>query len=189
MNLTQIPSDLPVPIDDGAAAHLTGALLPNVTLISTDGNLLNLAKLNGWCVIYIYPMTGRPDTDLPDNWDAIPGARGCTPQSCSFRDHYADLQKLNAAVYGLSVQGTDYQREAQQRLHLPFSLLSDENLQLKAALQLPTLCVAGMELYRRLTLIAENRQIKKVFYPVFPPDQNADEVLAWLRKNLPMMSG
>jgi peroxiredoxin len=184
MKLAQLPTDLPAPIDDGAADHLTGALLPDLALASTDGRLVNLAQLTGFSVIYIYPMTGRPDTDLPDNWDAIPGARGCTPQSCSFRDHYADLQELNTAVYGLSVQSTPYQREVQQRLHLPFQLLSDENLQLKATLQLPILSVAGMQLYRRLTLIAENRQIRKVFYPVFPPDRNADEVLVWLRENV-----
>jgi peroxiredoxin len=180
-NLSQLPADLPVPVDDGAAAHLVGALLPNLVLPSTDGTTINLADLEGQWVIYIYPMTGRPDVPLPDGWDAIPGARGCTPQSCSFRDHYKELRELSTGVFGLSAQNTEYQREARDRLHLPFELLSDSSLQLKSALRLPTFTAAGMELYKRLTLIARQGKIRKVFYPVFPPDRNADDVLAWLR--------
>jgi peroxiredoxin len=182
-NLSQLPSDLPRPVDDGAAAHLAGALLPRIALPSTDGTTVHLADLGGRWVIYIYPMTGRPDVALPDGWDGIPGARGCTPQSCSFRDHYKELQELGTGVFGLSAQGTDYQREARDRLHLPFQLLSDSSLQLKSALRLPTFTTAGMELFKRLTLIAEHGKIRNVFYPVFPPDRNADEVLAWLRKD------
>jgi peroxiredoxin len=182
-NLSQLPQDLPVPVDDGAAAHLPGLALPDLTLPSTDGSTVNLRSLGGRWVIYIYPMTGRPDIASPDGWDSIPGARGCTPQSCSFRDHYGELLALDTGVFGLSAQTTEYQREARERLHLPFHLLSDSSLQLKAALRLPTFTVAGMELYKRLTLIAQDGRIEKVFYPVFPPDQNADEVLAWLRKN------
>lgn len=183
-NLSLLPNNLPAPLDDGAASHLEGLLLPALSLESTDGNLVNLADLNGFWVIYVYPMTGRPDMALPDGWDGIPGARGCTPQSCSFRDHYSELQDLNAGVFGLSVQTTDYQREAKDRLHLPFQLLSDNQLQLKRIMQFPTFTVAGMELFKRLTLITRNGRIEKVFYPVFPPDRNADEVLRWLRKNL-----
>jgi peroxiredoxin len=128
-------------------------------------------------------MTGRPGVPLPDGWDGIPGARGCTPQSCSFRDHYTELKALRTGVFGLSSQRSEYQREARDRLHLPFELLSDSGLQLKDALRLPTFTVAGMELFKRLTLVTRDGHIEKVFYPVFPPDQNADEVLTWLRES------
>lgn len=154
-----------------------------MALPSTDGTTVNLADLGGRWVIYVYPMTGRPELPLPDGWDGIPGARGCTPQSCSFRDHYKEFQELRTDVLGLSAQTTDYQREARDRLHLPFQLLSDTSLQLKASLQLPTFTTAGMELFKRLTLIAEQGKIRKIFYPVFPPNQNADDVLAWLRED------
>lgn len=181
-NLNQLPTDLPAPVDDGAAAHLTGSLLPELHLTATDGSTVNLAQLTGRHVIYIYPMTGRPGVPLPDGWDGIPGARGCTPQSCAFRDHHAELAALNTSVFGLSAQTTDYQQEVHARLHLPFQLLSDDRLSLKRALQLPTFTAAGMELYKRLTLVTEAQKITKVFYPVFPPDRSADEVLEWLRK-------
>lgn len=180
VNLTKLPKDLPVPVDDGAASHLEGLLLPDLVLQSTDGSSVNFTDLSGRWVIYVYPMTGRPDVPLPDGWDGIPGARGCTPQSCSFRDHYAELKALNTGVVGLSTQTTEYQREVRDRLHLPFQLLSDSTLRLRNTMQLPTFTVAGMELYKRLTLIAHEGRIEKIFYPVFPPDQNADEVLIWL---------
>jgi peroxiredoxin len=180
-NLSQLPSELPRPIDDGAAAHLEGTFLPHVGLSATDGASVNLGVLKGRFVIYVYPMTGRPNVPLPDGWDGIPGARGCTPESCSFRDHYGELKALGVAVFGLSAQTSEYQREALDRLHLPFQLLSDNALQLKGALRLPTFTVAGMELFKRLTLITEESKIRKVFYPVFPPDRNVDDVLAWLR--------
>ena len=183
VNLSQLPKDLPAPVDDGAASHLEGSLLPNLVLLSTNGSCVNFAGLSGRWVIYVYPMTGRPDVPLPDGWDGIPGARGCTPQSCGFRDHYAELMALNTGVFGLSAQTTEYQREARDRLHLPFQLVSDSTLRLKSAMRLPTFTVAGMELYKRLTLIAHEGRIAKIFYPVFPPDQNADDVLAWLREN------
>lgn len=181
-NLSQRPDHLPLPIDEGGASHLEGAFLPDLNLASTDGASVNPARLKGQWVLYIYPMTGRPDIPLPEGWDAIPGARGCTPQACGFRDHYAELKQLNAGVFGLSTQQTtEYQREARDRLHLPFQLLSDSALLMKAALGLPTFRVAGMLLYKRLTLIAQDGQIRKLFYPVFPPDRNAHDVLAWLR--------
>jgi peroxiredoxin len=180
-NLSQLPSDLPRPVDDGAATHLEGLLLPDVALGSTDSTSVTLSDLSGRWVIYIYPMTGQPDVPLPDGWDGIPGARGCTPQSCRFRDHYRELKELGTGVFGLSTQTSEYQCEARNRLHLPFHLLSDNALQLKDALRLPTFAVAGIELYKRLTLIAEDGKIKKAFYPVFPPDRNADDVLTWLR--------
>lgn len=180
VNLTKLPKDLPVPVDDGAASHLEGLLLPDLVLQSTDGSSVNFTDLSGRWVIYVYPMTGRPDVPLPDGWDGIPGARGCTPQSCSFRDHYAELKALNTGVVGLSTQTTEYQREVRDRLHLPFQLLSDSTLRLRNTMQLPTFTVAGIELYKRLTLIAHEGRIEKIFYPVFPPDQNADEVLIWL---------
>lgn len=181
VNLSQLPPDLPRPLDDGAAAHLEGGCLPDVELRATDGTLVNLGELKGRFVIYVYPMTGRPGIALPDGWDGIPGARGCTPQACSFRDHYTELQELETGVFGLSAQTSDHQREARDRLHLPFQLLSDSALELKSALRLPTFSVGGMELFKRLTLVTESGRIRKVFYPVFPPDQNASDVLAWLR--------
>lgn len=177
-NLSETPKHLPAPVDDGAAAHLEGWVLPDLALPSTDGETVNLASLAGRWVLYIYPMTGRPGVPQPDGWDTIPGARGCTPQACSFRDHYAELKSLNTGVFGLSAQYTGYQREARERLHLPFELLSDSSLQLKQLLRLPTFTAEGMEFYKRLTLIVEDGRIVKVFYPVFPPERNADDVLA-----------
>jgi peroxiredoxin len=182
-NLSELPKDLPVPVDDGATDHLMGVILPSLSLQSTDGVNVNLGRLPGRCVIYIYPMTGQPGVPLPDGWDAIPGARGCTPQSCSFRDHHAELGALGAKVFGLSTQTTPYQMELRNRLHLPFELLSDSALLLKGALKLPTFSAAGMDLYKRLTLIVKNGQIEKVFYPIFPSDRNAGDVIAWLRAN------
>ena len=179
----ELPKDLPRPVDDGAATHLQGMALPTVVLPATDGASVDLSRIPGRVVIYVYPMTGRPGVALPDGWDGIPGARGCTPQSCAFRDHYAELQSLNTAVFGLSTQDTDHQKEARDRLHLPFELLSDSEHRLKQLLRLPTFAVAGRELYKRLTLVADAGRISKVFYPVFPPDQNAGDVLAWLRQN------
>jgi peroxiredoxin len=180
--LSDLPADLPRPVDDGAAAHLEGMTLPSVTLAATNGASVDLSRLSGRVVIYVYPMTGRPGVPLPDGWEAIPGARGCTPQSCAFRDHHAELESLRTRVFGLSTQSSDYQREARERLHLPFELLSDSELRLKTLLRLPTFSAAGMELYKRLTLIAEDARIRKVFYPVFPPDRNAGDVVAWLRE-------
>jgi peroxiredoxin len=180
-NLTELPTDLPVPLDDGAAAHLKGMSLVKIALPSTDGATVDLSSLTGLFVIYIYPMTGRPGVPLPDGWDGIPGARGCTPQSCSFRDHYTELKALGSGVFGVSAQDSEYQREARDRLQLPFELLSDSSLRLKSALRLPTFHVSGLELYKRLTLIVDRGKIEKVFYPVFPPDKNAEEVLTWLK--------
>ncbi len=182
-NLYEIPSNVPVPVDDGACDHLTGMRLPSVALRSTSGHLVDLAGLAGRVVIYCYPRTGRPDVDPPQGWNEIPGARGCTPQACAFRDHYQELQKLGAQVFGLSTQDTDYQREAVARLHLPFELLSDSELEFANRLRLPTFEIAGMRLIKRLTLIAYDGEIEKVFYPVFPPDQNAHEVINWLARH------
>ena len=179
-NLSELPTDLPVPVDDGACDHLTGGRLPDILLPSTKGGRVSLSALTGVTVVYIYPMTGRPGTPLPDGWDQIPGARGCTPQSCSFRDHYDELERLGAEVYGLSTQSTSYQLEAAERLHLPFAVLSDEVLEFARALNLPTMQVEGMTLIKRTTLICDNGRIKKVFYPVFPPDRNADQVIEYL---------
>jgi peroxiredoxin len=179
-----LPPGIPVPQDDGAARHLAGAWLPDLALPATDGAAVNLSKLKGRTVIYIYPRTGVPGIDPPTGWDQIPGARGCTPQSCAFRDHFDDLTRLGVAhLYGLSTQDTGYQREAATRLHLPFALLSDEKLALAKALKLPTFSVAGMTLLKRMALIVEDGQITKAFYPVFPPDKNAAEVIAWLQES------
>lgn len=183
-NLYELPPDLPVPVDDGACAHLAGTRLPAVPLRSTAGRAVDLAALRGRAVTYCYPRTGRPDQELPTGWNQIPGARGCTPQSCAFRDHYQELRGLGVAeVFGLSTQDTDYQREAIARLHLPFELLSDEKLAFARALKLPTFSVDGMTLIKRLTLILRDSVIEKVFYPVFPPDRNAPEVVSWLRSS------
>ncbi|MCG8312037.1 MAG: peroxiredoxin [Pseudomonadales bacterium] len=180
-NLTEIPRNLPEPEDDGLCDHLPGMSIPNISLPSTGSQPINLSVVKGCLVLYIYPMTGQPNKALPDGWDQIPGARGCTPQSCAFRDHYQELQHYKAEVFGLSVQSSEYQTEAAKRLHLPFLLLSDENYQFARAMNLPTFKVDDMELIKRITLICEDGEVKKVFYPVFPPDQNADQVLEWLR--------
>jgi peroxiredoxin len=183
-NVMELPKDLPVPQDDGACTHLTGMNLPAITLRSTRGRAVDLAKLKDTTVVYIYPRTGRPDQELPTGWDAIPGARGCTPQSCAFRDHYRELKDLGVAeLYGLSTQDTAYQQEAAERLHLPFEILSDEKLEFTRALKLPTFAVDGMQLIKRITLIARGGKIAKVFYPVFPSDRNASVVMAWLAAN------
>jgi peroxiredoxin len=180
MELSTLPNNLPIPKDDGAADHLEGQLFPDITFIATNNEHVNIQRLSGKTVIYLYPMTGQPDTPLPEGWDEIPGARGCTPQSCSFRDHHAELAALHTRVFGLSTQTTAYQLEAKGRLHLPFELLSDDQCLLKTALKLPTFEVDGMTLYKRITLIIQDGVIIKSFYPVFPPDQNASDVLAWL---------
>ena len=178
---TVLPSGIPTPQDDGATRHLTGLKLPSVALAATDGSKVDLSKLPGRTVVYIYPRTGVPGQPMPDGWDAIPGARGCTPQSCSFRDHFADLTRLGVThIYGLSTQDSDYQREAAERLHLPFPILSDAALTFANAIRLPTFAAAAMTLLKRMALVIEDGVIVKVFYPVFPPDKNAEEVVAWL---------
>jgi peroxiredoxin len=177
-----LPNHIPVPQDDGAATHLTGATLPALALTATDGSQVDLSKLRGRTVVYVYPRTGVPGQPLPEGWDAIPGARGCTPQSCSFRDHFAEIKSLGVAqVYGLSTQDSSYQREAAERLQLPFPILSDVKLELARALNLPTFTAAGMTLLKRMAVVIEDGVIAKVFYPVFPPDKNAEEVVAWLQ--------
>ena len=154
--------------------------LPPISLISTSGEHIDLSALAGTTVVYCYPLTGRPDRDLPQGWDEIPGARGCTPQSCAFRDHHAELKDLGARVVGMSTQDSAYQREAAERLNLPFDLLSDNDLKFVGALGLPTFEAEGMTLVKRVTLVIENGEIRKVFYPVFPPVRNAEEVIGWL---------
>jgi peroxiredoxin len=179
-----LPDNLPAPTDDGAARHLSGRRLPDLALPATDGARVNLSRLAGRNVVYVYPRTGRPGQVLPTGWDGIPGARGCTPQSCGFRDHFADLKSLGVAqLFGLSTQSTDYQREVVERLHLPFALLSDQELRLTRALKLPTFDVDGMTLIKRMAWIVDDGAISHVFYPVFPPDKNVEEVIAWLRES------
>jgi peroxiredoxin len=199
---TQLPADLPVPVDDGAAAHLTGTPMPAIALPSTGGEPMRVDTVPAGftrLIIYAYPMTGLPGVPVPDGWDEIPGARGCTPESCGFRDHAAELAALGAAVAGLSTQGTAYQQEAATRLRLPFPLLSDAGLELTRALALPTFDIdlppaydavgrlSGREsdsgprtLLKRITLVVRDGSIEKVFYPVFPPDRHAAQVLAWV---------
>jgi peroxiredoxin len=183
-NLYTVPEDLPVPQDDGACNHLRGFMLPAIELRATSGQTVDLSKEGRpWLVVYCYPRTGRPDQEPLGGataWNAIPGARGCTPQSCAYRDHYAELASLGASVYGLSAQDTEYQSEAIDRLHLPFPLLSDVQFRFARALRLPTFTAGGAELIKRLTLIARDGRIEQVFYPVFPPDGDAGRVIAWL---------
>lgn len=178
-------SKIPAPPDDGGASHLEGLQVPDLGLPATDGGSVSLAKLGGRSVVYAYPRTGRPDKiAIVDDWDMIPGARGCTPQSCAFRDHHAELRAAGATyVFGLSTQDTAYQQEAVARLHLPFAILSDETLALTKAMRLPTMEVAGLTLLKRMALVVDDGRITKVFYPVFPPDRNAADVLAWLKTN------
>jgi len=180
---TVLPPGIPVPQDDGAARHLQGLALPSLSLLATDGSRIDLSKLAGRTVVYVYPRTGVPGQPLPEGWDAIPGARGCTPQSCSFRDHFAELKQLGVAhLFGLSTQDTAYQREAVERLKLPFPILSDAELELARAIDLPSFAVAGMTLLKRMALVIDDGVIGKVFYPVFPPDRSATEVIAWLQR-------
>jgi peroxiredoxin len=175
--------DLPVPVDDGAAAHLPGLVVPaGAGLPATDGGTVDLATLDGWSVVFCYPRTGRPGDDpLDPAWDAIPGARGCTQQTCSFRNQHGELTATGTRVLGVSTQSSDDQREAVERLRLPYPLLSDADGRLRRALRLPGLEVAGQLLLRRLTMVLRNGVIEHVRYPVFPPDTDAEQVLAWLR--------
>jgi peroxiredoxin len=176
-----LPDGLPVPVDDGAAAHLEGQLVPALSLPATSGEDIDLATAaSRTLVVYCYPRTGRPGEPPPPGWDEIPGARGCTPQSCAFRDHFAELEELGANVVGLSAQPLSDQAEFAERVGLSYPVLSDPGLELARALRLPTFEAADMRLYRRLTFIARGERIVKVFYPVFPPDRNAADVIAWL---------
>jgi peroxiredoxin len=183
VSLYQLPEGLPVPEDDGACAHLVGQMLPQLTLESSQGPVslrtLSLDRL----VLYVYPRTGHPDTPVGPEWDAIPGARGCTPQSCAFRDHAAELAELGAEVAGLSAQPLEEQIEFAERNHIPYPVISDPELKLGAALRLPTFEFDGMTLYKRVTLVVEACAVANVFYPVFPPDENAADVVAWLQEN------
>lgn len=188
---------LPAPVDDGAARHLVGMRWPEIGLIATDGSVVEVSKLKGWCALFGYPRTGRPGVENPTGWDLIPGARGCTPQACAFRDEFAGLKAAGVEhVFGLSTQTQEYQREAAERLHLPFALLSDAELEMTRALRLPTFEIAGplggeapernlsgqrISLLKRITLMVRDGLIEHVFYPVFPPDRNASEVVAWMK--------
>ena len=181
-NLNELPANLPRPKDDGGAKHLPGMAIPDLDLPSTSNRLVNLSKISApRIVVYCYPMTGQPGKALPAGWDEIPGARGCTPETCGFRDHHKDLAKLRAEVFGLSTQSTAYQQEMVKRLEVPFEVLSDEHLAFARALRLPTFTVDGMTLLKRLTLIVANNHVEHVFYPVFPPDTHAEAVIAWLK--------
>jgi peroxiredoxin len=180
--MDQLPPNLPVPEDDGGARHLPGMAMPDIELLSTSQRRVDLSKLTApRTVIYFYPRTGEPGKPSLAGWDDIPGARGCTPETCGFRDLHKELAKLNADVYGASVQSTDYQREMVTRLNVPFEVLSDDKMALTHALKLPTFTAGGMTLIKRLTLVVKAGKIEHVFYPIFPPDKHADEVIAWLK--------
>jgi len=180
-DLSKLPGNLPVPIDDGACTHLPGTRIPSVPLVATSGETVNLGTLPGTVVAYIYPMIGRPDSPPLLGWNDIPGARGCTPQSCAFRDHYTELNSLGSKVFGVSAQPLEDQKEAKARLGLPFELLNDSRFALAEAMRLPTFEYAKSLLLKRLTIVAKNGIIQKVFYPVFPPDRNAEDVIEWLK--------
>jgi peroxiredoxin len=184
-NLYTIPEDLPVPVDDRACRHLQGMTVPDLWLPSTKDRHVSLPSISaGLAVVFCYPRTGEPHKDPPSGWNQIPGARGCTPEMCSFRDHHGALKELGAEVFGLSTQSTEYQREMTERLAIPFEVLSDEKREFIDALDLPTFVVAGMTLVKRLTLILEGGRIEHVFYPIFPPHTHAADVTAWLQSRL-----
>jgi len=177
----KLPDDLPVPEDDGACKHLPGKDLPGVALLATSGREVRLDEVSQRpTVFFFYPRTGRPGEKIPPTWDRIPGARGCTPHSCGYRDHFDEFRQRGMAVYGVSSQDTAYQRELVERTKLPYEILSDEKFRLTEALRLPTFVFEGVRLIKRLAFIANKGRIEKVFYPVFPPDQNAQVVLSWL---------
>lgn len=178
---TRLPANLPVPQDDGACDHLRGSELPDVVLVATSGDRLRLRQRPGLTVLYVYPLTGRPGVPLPPGWDEIPGARGCTPEACAFRDQHGEIRGLGAEVFGLSTQSTDYQREVRQRLRLPFELLSDEAFAFTDALSLPTFTVASLRLLRRVTMICDSGLIERVFHPIFPPDRHPADVVSYLK--------
>ena len=183
-NAFPLPPNLPIPVDEGACRHLNGVRVPPISLPSTAGRIVSLGALPApRTVIYCYPMTGVPGKPLPKNWDSIPGARGCTPQTCTFRDRYQEFAAMSVDVFGLSTQTTSYQQEMVQRVNLPFEVLSDAEFQFCEALRLPTFEVDGMRLIKRLTLVIRYGVIETVFYPVFPPQENADCVIDWLRRN------
>ncbi len=178
----ELPENLPAPHDDGATDHLLGTQIPERLLPGTGGDSLDLSAHPGRLVVYVYPMTGRPGVPQPDGWDSIPGARGCTPESCGFRDHLNDLQTAGVtAVFGISSQSTNDQREARERLELPFELLSDRGFEWADELRLPTFIAGQRRFHKRLTMIVNEGEVEHVFYPVFPPDKHAGEVVAWLR--------
>jgi peroxiredoxin len=183
-DFTALPAKLPEPVDDGAAQHLQGMPVPAIRLRSTENRWVDLRGIrSNRIVVYCYPMTGVPGIELPPGWDEIPGARGCTPETCGFRDHHQELLKLGAEVFGMSTQTTSYQQEMVARLHVPFEVLSDEHRTFTDALRLPTFRIAGMVLLKRLTLVLSNDRIEKVFYPIFPSDKHAGEVVDWLKHN------
>ncbi len=183
-DLHKVPEGLPQPGNDGACDHLLRMTMPPIFLPSTSGKSVSLADASceNRVIVYCYPRTGTPNTTLPPGWNDIPGARGCTPESCAFRDHWQELQALQADVFGLSTQTTEYQQEMVERLHLPFAILSDADLALTQSLRLPTFAEAGMVLIKRLTLVLTQSKVEHVFYPIFPPDKHAEEVIAWLKK-------
>lgn len=182
-NFEYLPEGLLIPTDDGSCNHLEGLEIPSIKLKTTNGDLIELKNLKGRAVFYLYPMTGPSEIPLPKGWDEIPGARGCTPQACSFRNHYKELQELGAEVFGMSTQSSEFQIKEKERIHLPFDLLSDENLAFAKDLNLPLHYADNLILHKRLTLIFNGGKIVKYFYPVFPPDKNINEVIEWLKNN------
>lgn len=184
MNLTDLPTNLPKPEQDGACDHLLSSIIPDISLPTKDGNLLRLHRSDTFrLVVFCFPMTGHPDRPLPENWEAIPGARGCTPQNCSFRDNYDNLIKANALPVGVSTQSVSDIKEMTMRLHIPYDIVSDQELLFATAINLPTFSINKKKFLKRVTLIIEKTVIKKVFYPIFPPNMHINEVLEWLNKS------
>ncbi len=181
-DLYSLPRDIPAPVDDGAADHLLGMQVPPIRLLSTRGEWVDVSKQKArFVILFCYPRTGLPDQEPPKGWNQIPGARGCTPECVGFRNFYDKLREFDCAVFGLSTQSTEYQKEMASRLDLPFAVLSDCNLALTTVLRFPTFVVDDQVLLKRLTLVIRQRTVHHVFYPVFPPDRHAEEVLDWLR--------
>jgi len=180
--LTELPKDLPKPEDDGRASHLVGQQLPSIKLCSTSGAEIDLTTFGGTIVLFAYPMTGEPGKALPTDWVSIPGAAGCTLESCGFRDHYDELTELGCHIFGLSTQQQDVQAEAKERLGLQFDILSDYDMEFTRSLKLPTMSPDGIAMIKRITLICNDGVISHVFYPIFPPDTHADEVVAWIQQ-------
>lgn len=179
-NLYMLPDGLPQPVDDGACDHLWGQSLPSLSLPATSGEAVDLGRLKGPAVIFCYPMTGKPEQPPMIGWNNIPGARGCTPQCCAFRDRFQDFAALGVSVYGVSSQPLAQQQEAVERLRLPYALLNDADQALTRALSLPTFEYDGATYIKRLTLWVDGGEIRKVWYPVFPPHLNATDILAEL---------
>ncbi|VAW52529.1 Alkyl hydroperoxide reductase subunit C-like protein [hydrothermal vent metagenome] len=182
-DLYQLPEGLPVPVDDGACNHLEGAPFPSMLITVTPHATYDFSKEKGINIIFFYPMIGHPDSLPMTGWNEIPGARGCTPQALSYKNYFRQITKLGVRLFGASSQALKEQNDAIDRLKLPFELINDSSFLLSNALKLPTFQFNEIKMIKRLTLVVVDGVIKKVFYPVFPPNKNVDDVIVWLKEN------